>query len=272
MIKVNLACGNKYHKDWINLDFHRKSKFIVKYNLLKKLPFDNSYVDVIYCSHFLEHLAPVQAEQFLNECYRILKYGGIIRIVVPDLENIAEEYLRRLRLAFADNTETNLLMYNMIQLELIDQMVRNKPGGELKNFYQQNRCNKIVGNYILERTGENLESNNTNNKTPIQKTRLVALDKLIHLLLHRYIDLISLLIPKNIRNLIFIKTDIGEKHQWMYDRLSINVLLESIGFKSIEIMDYKTSAIPEFETYGLDVNQDGTPYKGKGSLYCEAIK
>jgi predicted SAM-dependent methyltransferase len=47
----------------------------------------------IYCSHILEHLALDDADRALRNTYHYLKPGGTFRLVVPDLEQIARDYL-----------------------------------------------------------------------------------------------------------------------------------------------------------------------------------
>lgn len=48
----------------------------------------------------------------------------------------------------------------------------------------------------------------------------------------------------------------------MYDRYSLTKLLKNSGFKDIKITSYNKSLIPHFNRYLLDINEDGTPYKG----------
>jgi len=122
MLKVNLGSGVTALPDWDNLDISYNiwlsrvpilKKFLYKlrliddisfrtnwpsyirrYNVLKGLPYEDYSVDYIYSSHLLEHLTREQAIKLLKECYRVLKRGGIIRIVVPDLKLLAEKYLQ----------------------------------------------------------------------------------------------------------------------------------------------------------------------------------
>jgi SAM-dependent methyltransferase len=47
---------------------------------------------VIYSSHFIEHLSREAAAAFLRECHRVLKPGGVCRIVTPDLQALVERY------------------------------------------------------------------------------------------------------------------------------------------------------------------------------------
>lgn len=47
----------------------------------------------IYCSHVLEHLARSEAEQALANCYRMLRPGACLRVVIPDLEARIRRYV-----------------------------------------------------------------------------------------------------------------------------------------------------------------------------------
>jgi SAM-dependent methyltransferase len=50
----------------------------------------------VYCSHVLEHLSRRDFDRAVRETFRILKPGGIFRLVVPDLEAAARTYLSAL--------------------------------------------------------------------------------------------------------------------------------------------------------------------------------
>jgi SAM-dependent methyltransferase len=50
-------------------------------------------VETVYSSHFLEHVRRADALRFLRECHRILRPGGVLRLVVPDLRRLAERYV-----------------------------------------------------------------------------------------------------------------------------------------------------------------------------------
>ena len=57
------------------------------------LPFPTNSFEALYASHLLEHLFLTDAQRLLKECFRVLRPGGVIRIVVPDLRPIVQEYL-----------------------------------------------------------------------------------------------------------------------------------------------------------------------------------
>jgi SAM-dependent methyltransferase len=63
----------------------------------------------------------------------------------------------------------------------------------------------------------------------------------------------------------------GETHQWMYDRVSLRLVLEREGFRRFVVVDKSTSAIPGWENIDLDRGPDGGEYK-PGSLYVEAVR
>ena len=52
-------------------------------------------LEVIYHSHFLEHLSDTDGRALLIECYRCLRPGASMRIVVPDLELWCKNYVLR---------------------------------------------------------------------------------------------------------------------------------------------------------------------------------
>lgn len=57
------------------------------------IPLPDAKAAGIYSSHFLEHLDLESAEALLAECHRILVPGGVLRIVVPDMNLIARDYV-----------------------------------------------------------------------------------------------------------------------------------------------------------------------------------
>ena len=265
MKQINLACGKRYHQDWVNVDFSPNKK-VKKVNLLKRLPYlDNAY-GVAYNSHFLEHLSPDQAKNFLKEIKRILKKKGILRIVVPDLENICREYIKLL------NNNSKEYKKEWIYIELMDQMVRTYPGGNMLKIYNSvtKSKNKKLSKYILERVGVDLLSKNQQVKQNFLER--ITFGKIVNQILIIYFKFVRLLIPKSLRNEIFIQTSIGERHKWMYDKYSLTKLLDEVGFKNITVKKFNESKILNFNEYLLDMNSDGTPYKGVSSLYVECEK
>lgn len=263
---LNIACGRRYNDKWVNIDFHADSSDVRKVNILSGLPFDDALFEVVYCSHFLEHLSLEQVMMLMREVLRILKPNGVFRVVVPDLENICREYLSVL--AELDSGKMVERKHEWIVTELIDQLVRVDSGGQMgKLFNDVVALNDVdLADYILKRTGDELLNNKPKEK------RAITFDKVKNKVFYLYLNFISLLVPKNLRDLVFVNTSIGERHQWMYDRCSMTNLLKVGGFNEVHVEQFNTSKIEKFNSYMLDIKTDGTPYKGKSSLYIEAIK
>ncbi len=54
--------------------------------------------EAVYASHVLEHLCFADAQQLLSESFRVLRPGGVARILVPDLRSLVLEYLGQMEL------------------------------------------------------------------------------------------------------------------------------------------------------------------------------
>lgn len=69
---------------------------IVTHDLRKGIPFADDSVGAVYHSHVLEHIDRDQADGFMAEIRRVLRPGGIHRVVVPDLETLVRRYVEDL--------------------------------------------------------------------------------------------------------------------------------------------------------------------------------
>lgn len=246
---LNLGCGSRYHKDWINLDFKSNSQYVIEYDLRTSLPFDNESVDVIYTSHVLEHFSKCFAPKFLQECYRILKPQGIIRVIVPDLEQLMRNYIKFLDGA-KNGDKDSQEKYEWTMIELFDQMVRNHSGGEMLNYWKQNPMPQEA--FVIERTGSEVKNvikkiRENPNVKPLQECIQGTTEEVGKFRLS------------------------GEVHQWMYDEYSLGNLLKNIGFKKIRKCNANESNILEFNQYMLDIEYDGSVRK-PDSLFMEAVK
>lgn len=61
-------------------------------DILKGLPVPDGSVDGLYASHVLEHLALEDMRLALRRSLRLLRPGGVFRLVVPDLAAAAQSY------------------------------------------------------------------------------------------------------------------------------------------------------------------------------------
>lgn len=93
MKKLHLGCGrNILTKEWDNLDGSPCDPKVIPWKA-PKLPYSDTSVDFIFSEHFIEHLDYQQGQIQLQECYRVLKPSGVLRISCPDLEVLVKDYL-----------------------------------------------------------------------------------------------------------------------------------------------------------------------------------
>lgn len=73
----------------IGIDIAKQPGVDIVHDLTKfPYPLKDQSVDAIYASHFVEHLDGIERIKFFNECYRILKPGGIMRLLHPYYKSV----------------------------------------------------------------------------------------------------------------------------------------------------------------------------------------
>jgi len=82
-IKLDLGCGRNRLAGFTGVDLYAPDADI-KLDLFKfPWPFKPNSVSEIHASHFIEHVPQKLRWPFFEECYRIMRPGAIMRIVVP---------------------------------------------------------------------------------------------------------------------------------------------------------------------------------------------
>lgn len=93
MIKLHLGCGSKKIDNFINIDVRYQPNVDKIENIKLLRSFKNDSVDLIYASHVLEHFSRWDYMNVLERWYEVLKKDGILRLAVPDFEQICLYYL-----------------------------------------------------------------------------------------------------------------------------------------------------------------------------------
>jgi SAM-dependent methyltransferase len=264
---LNLGCGERFHKDWVNLDLHPANPSVQEWDLHRELPFPDSSFDVVYHSHVLEHFSKAEGLKFLKRCWRVLQPNGIIRVAVPDLEQIARLYLEALDKSVAGDPIWQA-RYEWILLELYDQVVRESSGGEMLAYVRRNPIPEEE--FVASRIGgEFRRMTAPASKGAVQKSGKVP-SKLRNLVLRKTARLV--LGQKGMRAHDAGAFRIaGEVHRWMYDRYSLAHALEQAGFQSPHKVDANESAVAGWSGFQLDTEPDGSVYK-PDSLFMEATR
>ena len=164
---LNLGCGTTVSDKCVNIDWSSYTRIsnnwllrpvarllvgptrITNYDTICKhvkfadlrrgIPYPSSSVDAVYHSHFLEHLDRNSAPSFLSEIYRVLKPGGVQRIVVPDLAKLVDAYLASFKERAIDHDHR--------VAEMFEQSVRREASGtKMQRPLRRSLENLILGN------------------------------------------------------------------------------------------------------------------------------
>lgn len=275
---VNLGCGAIHHPRWLNLDVEPTDPAVRPLDVRKGIPLANGAAAACFSSHVIEHLSPDAARGFLEEQWRVLGSGGIIRVVCPDLAEIARAYLSEHDRALVGGVPTFQHQHHVA--ELVDQMVRTEPGGRLAQLWE--KATPFELEWVVQRTGYVSEKKENDGKRircgyfkkacdalSDQSSRYRAWRRIREL---HYYCLAWVIggarLAEIVREGMFRSR--GEVHLWMYDAITLSAALASVGFVNMRRRGLGESDIPDWVEYGLEIRH-GEPLKPH-SLVIEARK
>ena len=90
-LKLHLGCGTFRLTNWINIDLVGLPVDLA-WDIRRKLPFADNSVSAVFHEHVMEHISGIEGYHFVKECFRVLKPGGILRIVMPDASRYLQSY------------------------------------------------------------------------------------------------------------------------------------------------------------------------------------
>jgi predicted SAM-dependent methyltransferase len=91
-LRLHLGSGSQPKKGWVNIDL-AGDPVDLAWNLARGIPFADGSVDAIFHEHLLEHIPLTAGVGLMDECFRVLKPGGILRIGVPDAGELLTSYV-----------------------------------------------------------------------------------------------------------------------------------------------------------------------------------
>ncbi len=272
---LNIGCGSTFHPAWRNLDLVPADSQVEAFDISRGLPCPDASLDAVYHSHVLEHLDVEEGRRLIGECFRVLRPGGILRVVVPDLEQIARLYLELHQQAWqGDGTARE--KYEWIKLELLDQLVRSRSGGRMGQFMAGLEDDRA--GFVRSRVGVEYQVCKASlpavepPASPAARPRpsKPSAKPSFRSRLARWV-VKKLEGPRKAR--LFDEASFranGEIHRWMYDRVSLRDLCESAGFGGFQVCSASHSRIAGFDHYNLDV-RDGEIRK-PDSLFVECVR
>jgi predicted SAM-dependent methyltransferase len=249
-MKLNIGCGSEARAGWQNLDAHPAVPGVERFDCRDRFPYAENSIVAIYTSHLIEHLDPEDAKRFVHECFRVLRPQGVIRIVTPDFEVLAREYVHHLDGALRGDKECEL-RHEWLMIEIFDQFSRRRSGGGMLDYWTQRPM--PCEDYVIARLGSEVKSfldryrGNPGFAEEVDNQRSKPLTE------------------RSDQELQW------ERHRWLYDQLSLRRLLEAAGFHSVRKVTAGSSSIPGFEHEHLDLLPDGSVRK-PDSLFVEAVK
>ena len=101
---LNLAGGGNCMEGCLTVDIDPRADAYV--DITKPLPFFDNSMDAIFCEEAIEHISKDSGRRMLEECLRVLRPGGVLRITTPDLD-----YFARRALGEAECDEINDIFY-----------------------------------------------------------------------------------------------------------------------------------------------------------------
>ena len=93
-LRVQIGSGDNPAPEWVNIDGIYAAD--LRTDLRGRLPLRSGSVAYIFTEHFLDHLEfPHGVGRLLRECRRVLKVGGVMRVVVHDGPRLLRAYLEK---------------------------------------------------------------------------------------------------------------------------------------------------------------------------------
>lgn len=265
MERLNLGCGGHLLEGWVNADFAYQ-KGITYVDARRPLPFEAQTFSLVYSSHMLEHLGRAEARQLVREVFRVLRPGGVARIVVPDLEQICRLYLGCLddvRRQASPEAEWRL---DWMRAELLDQLVRTRPGGSFPALMESPHADR---EFMYSRFGDIARSLEVLAPLSSEPATARVLRKLREPL--RTLGQVVL----RVRAGAVLSRDprrTGEAHRWMYDESALARLMDDAGFREPRVMTWDRSRAPGWTSQNPDQSQYGVAPRKPDSLYIEAVR
>lgn len=95
-VALHVGCGGHYLRGWLNSDVTFAPPIDIVFDATLSLPFGSSSVDYIHSEDFIEHVELPAGKRFISEAHRILRPGGVMRLLTPDLRALIKNvYVRK---------------------------------------------------------------------------------------------------------------------------------------------------------------------------------
>jgi predicted SAM-dependent methyltransferase len=90
-LKLHLGCGRRHIPGFVHVDL-MPAPHVDIVGPVERLPVADGSATLVYASHVLEHFGRTEYKAVLEEWFRVLAPGGILRLAVPDFAACAALY------------------------------------------------------------------------------------------------------------------------------------------------------------------------------------
>lgn len=88
---LHVGSGAEHKAGWLNIDL-AGDPVDLAWNLAHGIPFPDDTAEAVFHEHLFEHISLAQGLALMDECFRVLKPGGIVRVGVPDAGELLQSY------------------------------------------------------------------------------------------------------------------------------------------------------------------------------------
>jgi hypothetical protein len=242
---LEVGCGVIFQIDRANAGLVTPHLGALKQNDQKPLRLASDFFGGGYSSHVSEKLPRSVARFFLKGCFRVLRSGGVLRVVVPDLEANAQLYRSYFKKTWTRRPRTKDF-HEWLTLELLDQITREMTGGEILEFWRRRplRDAKLLEKRVggdFRRAISGLENER------VQEEK-----------------------PRSPRAALRFRRS-GGIHRPRYEGVSLRMLIEQTVLACVKVCRADEYGIPNFPNYHRDTDMEGRVRK-PNSLFTEGVK
>jgi predicted SAM-dependent methyltransferase len=271
---LHLGCGTDIHRTEVqfnypgiestNIDLHPRMDGVRRHDVRQGLPLESGSVDLVYHKGLLSALQPDAALRLTRECHRVLKPGGILRIVTEDFANMMTAYLTAKQAAEADpGDRVARFRYDWMRVEIFDYPSREFRGGEMIKLLRranqelsEHQAAQFAG-YVVSRVGVQGKAMVASAKRPYTppppRTDLRSCIRTA---------VLNCLLKGNGPEIVAVgrfRVESGGNGYGYYDTCSLVNLYRDAGFDEISLVDPAVSQSPFWQNgLNLDVTREGS--------------